>query len=347
MNNAQWNDSVLQSIQTLDFFDANWVSGTGLKSTSGVGYFFGKALQENLQVPIGVIQIAVGGAPLESFVRRESLENDNLLVDMLSNWEKSDFIMPWVRQRAGENLGLSFESYQRHPFEPAYLNESAINQIMNHPIKGVIWYQGESNVHNPYLYERMFKIFIEDIRKAQNDKTPVYMVQLPGIARQEWPYFREMQANLALSIPNTHLIVTLDLGDSLDVHPTNKEAVGKRLATKALAESYQFKRFPDSPSLSHIEVKDHQIVISFNSTGDLTTADQQPIRGFELVGLKGKKIKVEAYFSGETIIIDVPEGFDTKEIWYCFSPFPSPNLTDNTGLPLPPFRHRLESIDSL
>lgn len=346
MNNAQWDDSVLQSIQSLDFFNANWVSGTGLKTTSGVGYFFGKALQENLQVPIGVIQIALGGAPLESFVRRESLENDNLLVNMLNNWEKSDFIMPWVRQRAGENLGLSFESYQRHPFEPAYIQESMINQIMNHPIKGVIWYQGESNVHNPSLYERMFKIFIEDIRKAQNDITPVYMVQLPGISRQEWPYFRELQANLASSIPKTHLIVTLDLGDSLNVHPTNKKAVGKRLANKAMAETYQFKKFSESPSLSHIGVKD-QIVMSFNSTGNLTTTDQLPIRGFELVGLKGKKIQVEAFSSGKTVIINVPDGFVTKEIWYCFSPFPSPNLTDKTGLPIPPFRQRLKTTDSL
>jgi sialate O-acetylesterase len=173
------------------------------------------------------------------------------------------------------------------------------------------------------------------------------MVQLPGISRHEWPYFREMKENLSSSNPNTHLIVTLDLGDSLDVHPTNKEAVGKRLANKALAETYQFKNFSESPSLSHIEVKDRQIVISFNSTGDLTTADQQPIRGFELVGLKGKKIQVEAFSKGKTVIINFPEGFDTKEIWYCFSPFPSPNLTDNTGLPIPPFRQRLKTPDTL
>ncbi len=347
MNDVQWDNSALQSIQNLDFFDANWISGTGLKSTSGIGYFFGKTLHENLQVPIGIIQIAVGGAPLESFLSRTLLENDNLLVDMLRNWEKSDFIMPWVRQRVEENLRQSFESYQRHPFEPAYLHESIINQIMNHPIKGVLWYQGESNVHNPMLYERMFKIFIEDIREVQNDLTPVYMVQLPGILRREWPYFREMQANLASSIPNTHLIVTLDLGDSLDVHPTNKEAVGKRLANMALAETYQLKRFPDFPSFSLIEVKDHQIVITFQSTGDLTTTDQQPIRGIELVGLKGKKIQVEAFASGKTVIINVPKGFDTKEIWYCFSPFPSPNLTDDTGLAIPPFRRQLNTTNSL
>lgn len=342
MDQLPWDEETLKAVQNLDFFEEKWLSVEELPNASGVAYFFGKRLQETLEVPVGIIQISVGGAPIESFLSRASIEQDDLLVDMLKDWKKSDFIMPWVRSRVAENLGDQFESPQRHPFEPAYLHESMLSQVRNIPIKGVIWYQGESNVHHPDLYRTMFEKLRKDLQEVFGKTLPIFTVQLPGMSRPEWPYFREIQEELANDLTDVYLISSIDLGDSLDVHPRNKKEVGLRLASQALHLTYGLKKFPiHGPKLLSISQDRNQLVLYFEAFGKLQTRDNQPITELEIIASKGRKIPIVGKIEGNHIFIPLPHEVEAEEIWFGFSPFPRINLTDESGWPAAPFRFEL------
>lgn len=343
MNANVWGDSVLQSVQNLQFMQGDWLTSVAsLKEMSAVAYFFASQLGAEIQLPIGIIQVSLGGAPLESFISRESLEQDDLFVDMLDEWETSDFIMPWVRQRAGENLGSSFNTSQRHPFEPAYLHEAVIDQLGRYPAKGMIWYQGESNAHNWELYEKMFPLFVHDIRNPREVDFPIYMVQLPGLNRTEWPFFREMQERLSLTVPKLYLVSALDQGDSLDVHPRDKKEVGTRLAQKTLAVTYGKPAFEKNPPhLENVQKIDAGFVLEFETSGELKSMDGGSVQGFELIGRKGKRVTVDARIDKNLVYLHIPSGMDVREIWYNFQPFPLSHLTDDSEVPALPFRFNL------
>ncbi len=343
MDHQPWDIETLKSIQNLDFFEGHWLMGEKLQEVSGVAYFFGKRLVEELQIPIGIIQIAVGGAPIESFLSRKSIEQDDLLVDMLEGWKKSDFIMQWVRTRVAENLGDCLDSPQRHPFEPAYLHESLISEIEGFPIKGVLWYQGESNVHHPKLYERMFEKFRLNLQQIFGMSLPIYMVQLPGMSRPEWPYFREMQEELANGFSDLHLVTTIDLGDSLDVHPRNKKDVGLRLANKALHQTYGLKEFPDhGPKLLSVSQERDQLILVFEAFGKLQTRNNKQVSELDIIASKGQKIRLRGKIKGNQVLLRLPGEVEVKEVWHGFTPFPQINLTDESGLPAAPFRFELK-----
>ena len=189
---------------------------------SAIGYYFGKRIQQEENVPIGLIEVAVGGAPIVSFMDRHTMEMDHYLVNELYDWKNSDFIMPWVRERAKKNIELSNDPLQRHPYEPCYTYAAGISKFIHTPIKGVLWYQGESDAHNVDLYAYNFKHLVSSWRNLWKENLPFYFVQLSSIDRPSWPYFRDMQRRLSLEIPNTFMAVSSDLGDSLNVHPTFK-----------------------------------------------------------------------------------------------------------------------------
>ena len=339
-----WGEADLNSIQNLKFMEGEWLSSKeSLEEMSAVAFYFACKIEEITQIPIGIIQVSLGGAPLESFVSRESLENNDLLVDMLAEWETSDFIMPWVRQRAKENLGETFNTLQRHPFEPAYLHEAVIHQLRKYPAKGMIWYQGESNAHSWSLYEKMFPLFINEIRKDRGQDFPFYTVQLPGLSRPEWPFFREMQERLASEVSDLYLISALDQGDSLDVHPREKKEIGMRLAQKALAETYKMKGFiKNPPRLMSVKKLGSAFVLEFDASGQLRSLGQEEIKGFELIGEKGKHLRVTAKIDQNKIHLPIPPDMVVKDIWYNYQPFPSTHLTDDSGLPVFPFRYNLK-----
>ncbi|AFL85745.1 lysophospholipase L1-like esterase [Belliella baltica DSM 15883] len=339
MNDQAWDKMTLEAVQDLRFFEGQWLSGQKLKDASGLVYYFAKQLGSHLEIPIGIVQLSLGGAPMESFVSRESLEEDNLLVDILSGWKQSDFMMPWVRQRIKENLGNSYETLQRHPFEPAYLHEAGIKQLEGLVFKGLIWYQGESNTHNPELYSNLFQLFAEDMRGVFGESLPIYTVQLPRMSREEWPYFREIQAQLAQELPDVYLATTIDLGDSLDVHPRDKESLGKRLAALTLNYSYDMS-FEDPSKIKVKEVYFEKDILNlvFNVNDALKVKSGLLVHGFELIGPKGLRKKVRAEISKNTVLIEVPKSFIPEAVWYGFETFPQTNLLSPAGNPIGPFR---------
>ena len=130
---------------------------------SAIASYFGRMLRDSLKVPVGLICNAIGGSPTESWIDRNTLEYH--FPAILKDWTHNDFIQDWVRGRAALNIKQSKEKFQRHPYEPCYLYESGIRPLAQYPVKGVIWYQGESNAHNYEAHEKLFKLLISSWRK--------------------------------------------------------------------------------------------------------------------------------------------------------------------------------------
>ena len=191
-NDVEWDSVDLIKLNNHDYYlPTTWQlqNENNVSDFSAVAYHFGLMLADSLQVPIGLICNAVGGAPVESFIDRKTLEWHPQLVDILYDWRNNDMIQDWCRGRASLNIKQSNNDLQRHPYEPTYLYETGIAPIASYPIRGVIWYQGESNAHNVELHEIIFPTLIESWRKTWNDdELPFYFVQLSSIERPTWPF---------------------------------------------------------------------------------------------------------------------------------------------------------------
>ncbi|MCK4749666.1 MAG: hypothetical protein KAT15_21575, partial [Bacteroidales bacterium] len=194
---------------------------------SAIAYYFGKELHEKLGVPVGLIHNAVGGSNTESWIDRKTLEFHPDFTDMLEDWLHNEQVQDWCRMRAADNLQNSENPRQLHPFAPSYLFSTGIKPLEKYPFRGVIWYQGESNAEKIIQHEVLFKTMVSDWRRYFKDPDmPFFYVQLSSLNRETWPAFRDSQRRLMSQIPNTGMVVTSDIGNPTDVHPTNKKDVG-------------------------------------------------------------------------------------------------------------------------
>lgn len=338
-----WDSLTLVKTNQLQFFSGSWevCDSINAKDFSAIAYYFGKniALEEN--VPVGLIQVAVGGSPIESWIDRYTLEHDDKVVDVLTNWRKSDFIMPWVRERADLNLKNATNAKQRHPYDPSYNFESGVKAFTQFPIKGVIWYQGESNTHNVELYEHLMPTLVQSWRKAWGANLPFYYVQLSSIERPTWPAFRDLQNRLQNKIPNSGMAISMDYGDPINVHPIKKKEVADRLALLALRYTYEKAVIADGPSALKAIQKEENIQISFAFAKQLTTSDKKELIGFELVNDKGIHIQSKATIIKNKVLISIPKGEKIRTILYAWKPFTTANLVNEVGLPCSTFKLEL------
>lgn len=322
---------------------------------SAVAYYFGKHLMDSLQVPIGLIHNAVGGSTTESWIGREELKADanlKVLVDDKHPWPDVQGVNEWVKQRSRENMSLSTEQgssvLTSHPFAPGYLYSAGIAPLVPLSVKGVIWYQGESNATFPHLHDQLLPLLISSWRKAwgQGD-FPFLFVQLPNISnRNRWPEFRESQQR-ALNIPNTGMAVTIDSGDPGDVHPRNKLVVGNRLALVALQDVYSFNLESKGPTVSSYSLEENLLTVAFAHAKGMHTKDGQSPKGFVVQGYdtEGRKellIRVEKVkIQGNSVLLEIPKSISPTKIKYAWSPNPAVNLYNNAGLPMVPFKLEL------
>ena len=342
-NNIEWDSIDLVKLNNHDYYQpATWQlqNEQNVKEFSAVAYHFGVMLADSLDVPVGLICNAVGGAPAEAFIDRKTLEFHPVLVDILYNWKENDMIQDWCRGRAKQNIAKSSNSLQRHPYEPCYLYETGIMPIAHYPIKGAIWYQGESNAHNVELHEVIFPTLVDSWRRTWNDaEMPFYFVQLSGINRPSWPHFRDSQRRLAAEITNCDFAVSSDKGDPWDVHPKEKAPVGERLARLALNQTYGMSHVAQhGPTPVSAKAVNGKIVIEFCDAVELKTSDSQALRGLEVGGAVGTMEAVPSEnikFEGNCIII---EGFDkAQRVRYAWKPYTDANLINETGLPASTF----------
>ena len=342
-NNIEWDSIDLARLNNHDYYlPTRWQlqNGQNVSDFSAVAYHFGAMLADSLGVPVGLICNAVGGAPAEAYIDRKTLEFHPVLVDILYNWKENDMIQDWCRGRAKQNIAKSTVKLQRHPYEPCYLYETGIMPIAHYPIKGAIWYQGESNAHNVELHEVIFPTLVDCWRRTWNDaEMPFYFVQLSGINRPSWPHFRDSQRRLAAEITNCDFAVSSDKGDPWDVHPKEKAPVGERLARLALNQTYGMSHVAQhGPTPVSAKAVNGKIVIEFCDAVELKTSDSQALRGLEVGGAVGTMEAVPSEnikFEGNRIII---EGFDkAQRVRYAWKPYTDANLINETGLPASTF----------
>ncbi|MDE5800548.1 MAG: cyclically-permuted mutarotase family protein, partial [Paramuribaculum sp.] len=337
---ARWSDEVIAAIDTLDYYlPAVWqqASPESTPSASAIAYYFGKELRERTDVPVGIIENAVGGSTLESWIDITTLEAG--MPEILVNWRTNDYLQPWAQQRANENT--SAEGNHRHPYEPTYLYSAGIRPLEGFDVSGVIWYQGESNAHNTMLFERLFPMFVSSWREALgNPVMPIHTVQLSSIDRSSWPEFRDAQRRLADRLEGVTLTVSSDLGDSLDVHPRHKRPIGRRLALQALRRPDEAPLFGGAPEA---RVAGDRIVLTFPAGVSLATADGLAPRTFEIAAIDGLYAPATATITKNTIMLMNPDIKHPQFVRYGWQPYTRANVINTPdSLPLSTFKLRVE-----
>lgn len=342
---SAWDGATLDKVNRLQFFSGEWqqLDAAGVSDFSAVGLSFALELSRRLGLPIGIVQVTVGGSNAESWIDRRTIEEDPRLVDLLLNWRNSDWIMPWCRERAAQNLAKANNPLQRHPYEPAYNYEAGIAPLANLPFCGVIWYQGESNTHNLELYGTLFSALVESWRKLWGQELPFLSVQLSGMNRPSWPEFRNLQLHLADVVPHTGMVVSSDLGEAEQVHYANKKPVGDRLARLALETVY---KLPDAHGESPVGWRAGRegdaLVVQFRNAGrNLKTSDGQPARGFEVRDLQGNWHVAAARIDADRIVLKLPADENLDAVAYAWQPYTDANLLNQYDLPASTFFLRI------
>ena len=339
-NDVAWPLSAIDSLNHLQYFaPTSWHGATPETAGqfSAVAYYFGKMLRDSLQVPVGLVCNAVGGAPTEAWIDRNTLETR--FPAILNDWLHNDFIQQWVRERAAKNISNARGASARHPYEPCYLYESGMLPLLQYRVKGVVWYQGESNAHNMEAHERLFKLLVDSWRtNMKNEEMPFYFVQLSSLNRPSWPWFRDSQLRLMRQLPGLGMAVSSDVGDSLDVHPTHKLEVGERLARWALCKTYARKVVPSGPLFSRAWREGSTAVVEFDYADGLTTSDGNPLRCFEVAETDGLFYPAEAEISGGKVRLSSDKVRTPHFVRYAWQPFTRANMVNADGLPASTFR---------
>ena len=348
-----WPDSVIAFTNQLRHMDfQGWRTATPdvVRRFSAVAYNFGRVLADSLaDVPIGIICNAVGGSTTESWVERGTLERE--FPNILTDWLHGDYGQPWARGRAAQNIARALDKASpvynpltRHPYDPAYLFEAAIAPLGHLPVKGVVWYQGESNAHNVEVHERLFRLLELSWREwfarrwqcefQKRPTLPFYVVQLSSLNRPSWPAFRDSQRRLADELTDTWLTVTTDVGDSLDVHYTTKRPVGERLALQALAHTYGHNVEAEGPRPTYVvHGQNHTLTIGFDHADGLAAT-----RGFEVAGADGLFHTATPTVDGNKVVLRC-EGVEWPQtVRYNWQPVGCGDLHNAAALPASTFR---------
>ena len=344
-DNYAWDSATLRKVNELEYFSGTWqkCDSTKAKDFSAVAYYFGKKLQEKLHVPVGLIEVAVGGSTTESWLDRYTMEHHPVLVNELNQWRRSDFFQPWVRERADSNLEKAINPRQRHPYEPCYNFEAGIKPFVDLPIAGVIWYQGESNAHNIELHETVFAELVKSWRKQWGYSLPFYYVQLSSLNRPSWTSFRYSQLQLLKQIPNSGMAVSSDVGDPANVHPRQKKPVGERLAKLALHFTYGQKNLvPYGPTIVRAVRQKNQIILSFQYADHLKTNDGNVLRGFKIADEKGIQHDAKAFIQNNKVIIPIDKNEVAVQVLYGWEPYTDANLVNGEDLPSSTFKIKIE-----
>ena len=353
---VEWDDSVLaftNELRHMDFQGWKTASPEVVAKFSAVAFNFARVLCDSLpDVPIGIICNAVGGSTTESWIDRTTLEWE--FPNILRDWRNGDFGQPWARGRMTQNIAHALDKnspiynpQQRHPYEPAYLFEAAIAPLGHLPIRGVIWYQGESNAHNIEVHEKLFTLLEQSWRKffAQRWRSefhkkhplPFYVVQLSSLPRPSWPAFRDSQRRMAQTLEHTAMVVSSDLGDANDVHYRTKRPVGERLALQALKHTYGHELVCEGPTLrSAVRGKDNDICLRFDNADSLTCT-----RGFEIAAYDGMFHPADIKIEGDKILLTSPSVKWPTAVRYGWSGFTDADLRNKQGLPASTFYTRV------
>lgn len=314
-----------------DVPSSGWQAAT--PATTGnftaVGYYFGRHLHNELNVPIGLIGSNWGGTRIEPWTPPVGFQKVPALKDIADNLDN-------YPQKKNDG-GVNHQS-------PLALYNGMIAPLVPYSIRGAIWYQGESNRGEGMLYYEKMKALIYGWRELwDNPELPFYFVQLaPYTYRGSETALPEIQAaqTAALEIPHTGMAVTVDIGNVKDIHPRNKQDVGKRLALWALAKDYGKKDLVYSgPLYQAMKVDGQKVVLHFDHVGSgLTSRDGKELSHFEIAGANGEYVPAQASIEGDTVVVHAESVKEPKSVRFAWNQTAEPNLSNKEGLPASPFK---------
>ena len=349
-----------------------WVpcSPASVPEFSAVGYFFARDLHRRLGVPIGIVNSTWGGTPVESWLSPMALASDPAFAVVGQRW--SETLAAYPRAQAAAEAALAAwrpeaEAARRggplayalflkaHPeprpahgpgdaWTPAGLFDGMINPLLPYALRGAIWYQGESNAARPGEYHALFAAMITAWRAhfGQGD-FPFYWAQLadynvPGDPTgASWAWLREAQTQ-TLSLPNTGQAVTIDIGDLGNIHPSNKQEVGRRLALLAKARTYGIPDDCSGPVFVSATPEGRALRLHFKYADEGLTAGLTPLQSFEVAGADRRFYPARATIAGNTVLVAAPAVPAPVAVRYAWHNAPTANFYNGAGLPAVPFR---------
>lgn len=346
---------------------ASWEACTPAtaRDFSGVGYFFGLELYQELGIPVGLVNSSYGGSQAEAWTPVAYLAASEALrpcIEREKIWEAERPRVQASFDKAKEEWKVASAQAEAEgkpiPREPrvpdalrdyriaASIYDNMIAPLLPFAIRGALWYQGESNEERAEQYELLLPTMIRSWRErwGQGD-FPFAIVQLPNFrkaapepADEAWSHIRDAQRKTFLQVPKTGLIVTIDIGEADDIHPTNKLDVGHRLCLWALSEVYGRSATWTGPVFRKARFTGNKAILTFDEVGaGLRSGDGAPLRTFATAGADEQWHWARATIKGKRKVIVWGDG--VVAVRYAFNNNPDrPNLSNDTGLPVSPFR---------
>jgi len=358
-------------MDTVQFFcKGSWVecSPKTIGNFSAVAYYFGRDLFRELKIPIGLIQSCVGGTAADCWIDKKVLESDEILKPILVNWDEKiknyslelsvfkenykSLIEKWMTDSVfAVNNGRMPPRKPSEPDGPGSRNTPSgfyngmIAPLIPYTIQGAIWYQGEANAKRPVQYRKLFPALIKSWRaKWGIGQFPFYYVQLPNLNREPepsnsgWAELRESQL-MTLSVPNTGMVTTIDIGESVNLHPKNKQEVGHRLALIALAKLYNEKIYCSGPVFKSMKIDGSAIHLIFDNIADgLIAKGSDVLNGFTIASSDKKFLNADAKIEGREILVRSKNIDSPVAVRYAWADDPKCNLYNSAMLPASPFR---------
>ena len=352
-------------------FKGQWTACTPetVKSFSAVGYYFGRQLHQTLKVPVGLIDNSWGGSACEAWIPRDLMEKDPNYAPLSERWKAREAeyaaateaydkaLAEWKTEAEKAKADGKQPPEEPKKPNPGLMNGNArlgniyngmVKPIIGYNIKGDIWYQGESNADRAYQYRDLFPLMIQSWRDEWGiGDFSFYWVQLADFMAENaepqpsgWAELREAQTMTMKKLPNTGEAVIIDLGEAKDIHPKNKQDVGKRLARWALAKDYGLKIPAQSPTFQSMEIQGDKALLKFDHAGGgFRMFDVNEPIGFDVAGADRKFVRAVAKVVGpDAIEVSAESVKDPVAIRYAWANNPKCNVYGNTGLPLTPFR---------
>ena len=330
-------------------------------SFSAALYFFGREIHQKLGVPVGLINSSVGGTPIESWIAEEAQRAAPKLKGFFAELAQPRPVSAEEQRAYKESLGKWEEAVKagkktkgkapRRPQDPAEVanRKSDVGGLFNgkiaplipYALRGMLWYQGEANTFpgKAEFYEAQLRLLVTDWRARWGEDTPFAWAQLPNFtgSGRDWPAVREAMRN-SLALPRTGMAITIDVGEANDIHPKNKQVVGRRFALWALGAVYR-REVPamSGPLPSRHEVSDGAITVRFHHANGGLVAKDGALRGFEVAGSDGKWTPAEARIAGDAVVISSPTVPKPAAVRYAWANLPEVTLFNGAGLPASPF----------
>lgn len=295
---------------------------------SATAYFFGRLLQQQLKVPVGLINDSYGGSTVEAFMSIDALK-----------------AFPEIK------VHTATDTFRLNNRNATTLYNGMIHPIAGYTIRGCLWYQGESNVDRPDQYEKLFPAMVAQWRNEWGQGNfPFYFAQIAPYASPQYAgpnrteklnsaYLRDAQRKAALAIPNSGMIVLMDSGEESNIHPADKETVGKRFAYLALADSYHWKGFAfQSPAYDSLLINGSTATIKFKNAANGLTSYGKPLTQFEIAGADKIYRPAFANIRNGTIVLSSPLVSSPLAVRFAFKDFIVGELFSTEGYPVSSFR---------